>query len=218
MMRRVIAWGLRVGFRLLYNELAWIYDGVSRLVSWGEWRSWQRTALPYLTGPRVLELGFGTGDLLCDLGETRHQVWGLELSRQMVRIARGKLRRRGLGHSLVRGRAQALPLASNTFDSLAVTFPSPFILHPRTLEEIHRVLRTRGRLVVVPVAYPRRQGPVGWLFDLLYAVTGQTASPAWGELLEAAGLRASEEEVQLPHSRAQIVVAVKVEQTARLPI
>lgn len=220
-MRRVIRWILRRGFRLLYNELAWTYDGVRWLVSWGEWRSWQRTVLPHLTGPRVLELGFGTGNLLCDLAEAHHQVWGLELSPYMVRIARRKLHRYGLSLPLVRGRGQALPFASGAFDTLVVTFPSPFILQPDTLEEVARVLRTGGQLVMVPLAYPRRRGLVGRLFDWLYAATGQQTSLPWEKLLEPVGLCLAVEEVEHPPLRVQansiVQVVIAVKGRGRLP-
>jgi ubiquinone/menaquinone biosynthesis C-methylase UbiE len=208
MMRRVLRWGLRTAFRLLYNELAWTYDGVSWLVSWGEWRSWQRTALPHLRGPRVLELGFGTGDLLFDLAGRHHQVYGVELSSQMVRITQRKLRRRGLILPLVRGRGQALSFSSNTFDSVVVTFPSPFIVHPHTLTEIHRVLRPRGRLVMVPQAYPHRWSLVGWVWDSLYTATGQRASRSWKDVVDPVGLCAVVHEMELHSSVVQVVVAV----------
>ena len=60
---------LRFGFRLLYHELAWTYDLVSRVVSLGQWRTWQRTALEHLAARRgdpILELAHGTGDLQID--------------------------------------------------------------------------------------------------------------------------------------------------------
>jgi len=157
----------------------------------------------------VLELGFGTGSLLGDLAAAHCQVWGVELSSYMVRIARRKLRRCGLALPLVCGRGQALPFASNAFESLAVTFPSPFILQNEALEEVYRVLRPKGRLVMVPLAYPRRRRPVGWLLDWLYTATGQRSSLPWEGLLESVGLRAVVEEVGLPSSTVQIVVAVK---------
>ncbi|MCZ7544410.1 MAG: hypothetical protein M5R40_13175 [Anaerolineae bacterium] len=46
-------WALvRFGFRLLYNELAFTYDLVSRVVSLGQWRAWQRAAFS-LSGRRA---------------------------------------------------------------------------------------------------------------------------------------------------------------------
>jgi len=210
-MRRVLRWGLRRAFQLLYNEFAWTYDGVSWLVSWGEWQSWQQAVLPYLTGPRVLELGFGTGDLLIALGGTQHHVCGIERSPHMIRIAQRKLHRHDLTLPLVRGRGQALSFSSNAIDSVVVTFPSPFIVHPHTLKEIHRVLRPEGRLVMVPQAYRRQWGLVGWVLDQLYAATGQRTSLLWEDILGPVGLRAVVEQLEFPSSVVQVVVAVKEE-------
>jgi len=209
MIERVIRWGLRTASRLLYNELAWAYDGISWVVSWGKWRSWQRAAVPHLVGPAVLELGFGTGNLLCDLAEAYPQVWGLELSPYMVGIAQKKLHRSGLSVPLVLGRAQSLPFATSTFDSLVATFPGPFILQLDTLTETARVLRTAGRLVMVPVAYQRRRGLVDRLLECLYAGTGQRTSLPWKKLLEPVGLCATVEEIDLAGSVVQIVTAVR---------
>jgi ubiquinone/menaquinone biosynthesis C-methylase UbiE len=50
-----------------------------------------------------------------------------------------KLRRKGLSVPLCRGYAQALPFASESFDSIASTFPSSFILEPASLAEMKRL-------------------------------------------------------------------------------
>jgi hypothetical protein len=39
---------VRFGFRLLYNEFAFSYDLVSKVVSLGAWRCWQQSALKHL--------------------------------------------------------------------------------------------------------------------------------------------------------------------------
>src|SRR4030067_1850706 len=61
-----VAWFrfVQFGFYLLYNPLAWAYDGVSFLVSQGDWRRWTQGALPHVHGPGVLEIGCGPGHLL----------------------------------------------------------------------------------------------------------------------------------------------------------
>ncbi len=51
---------VRVGFRLLYHEMSWTYDIVSHVVSLGQWGAWRRACLPFIVGPRVLELGYRT--------------------------------------------------------------------------------------------------------------------------------------------------------------
>ena len=87
---------LRLGFRLLYHEMAWGYDLVSWIVSLGQWRDWQRVAMGYVCGPRVLDLAFGTGNLLLDWHATGMTPVGVDLSPQMARIAARKVRARGL--------------------------------------------------------------------------------------------------------------------------
>ena len=85
---------LRPFFRLLYNEMAWSYDLVSAAVSIGQWRSWQRAALPYLRGRQVLEVAHGTGNLLLDLAALGFEPVGLDTSQAMGSVARRKLRAR----------------------------------------------------------------------------------------------------------------------------
>src|SRR5579859_7143714 len=93
---RVYSRLLNLGFRLLYNEMAWTYDAVSWIVSAGEWRAWQRSALKHLNvapGALILELAHGTANLQRDLRAAGYDSIGLDLSEAMGRIARRKLRR-----------------------------------------------------------------------------------------------------------------------------
>ncbi|NWG16570.1 MAG: methyltransferase domain-containing protein, partial [Chloroflexi bacterium] len=141
-----------LGFRLLYNELAFTYDWVSVVVSLGAWRCWQRAALPHLGAPpgaRVLELAHGTGNLQLDLYALGYMPVGYDLSPYMGRIARRKLSRRGLSPRLARGRAQQLPFAAASFAAVVCTFPTDFIFQPETLRETHRILREDGHLIIV---------------------------------------------------------------------
>ena len=175
---------VRFGFYLLYNQFAFTYDLVSKVVSMGQWRCWQRTALGHLgaqPGDGVLELAFGTGDLQLDLNAAGYRVFGHDLSPFMLRIASAKLRRHRQTPRLSRGMAQALPFADGVFQAVVSTFPSDFILQPTTLREIHRVLKPDGRLVVVPNAVLNGSGAVEAGIEWLYRVTGQrggsTADP-----------------------------------------
>ncbi len=104
LMRRFI----RLAFRLFYNQFAFTYDTVSAIVSRGRWRDWTRAAIPRVVGTRVLEVPCGTGNLLLDLRAAGYAPIGVDLSPNMLRIARGKLR-----HARVRARH------SPVLDSLA---------------------------------------------------------------------------------------------------
>jgi len=192
---------LRLFFDLLYNEFAWAYDWVSRTVSLGQWRAWQRAGLRRLRGRRVLEIAHGTGDMLLDLAALGFQPTGLDLSRAMGRQARRKLRAHGLALPLARGRVQALPFADGAFSSLLATFPTEFLVDPAALAEFRRVLQPGGVLVAVPVA--QLAGP-GWLDRAaawLFRVTGQASTAWFAPFLERyaqAGFAARLEQVTLP--------------------
>lgn len=168
-------WGafLRLFFRLLYNELAWSYDLVAWLVSLGRWRAWGRTTLDHLRGQHILELGHGPGHLLAALERQGLDAVGLDLSRNMGRQAKQRLRRVGMSTPLVRARAQALPFRDGYFDTVVATFPTRFILEPRTFREVIRTLGPDGRLVVALGTRFEGEGLAASFLTWLYRVTGQ---------------------------------------------
>jgi SAM-dependent methyltransferase len=146
----------------LYREFAPLYDLASWLVSAGHWSEWRRISLDYVAGPRVLEIGFGTGELLAELEQRHMDVYGLEVSWAMHRLTALKLRRLGARAPRVCGRVQTLPFGDGSFDSVVSTFPAEFILDPDVLKEIGRMLRSPlgpddrgGRLIIVGMAVYR---------------------------------------------------------------
>ncbi len=154
----------------LYAELAWSYDLVSWLVSWGAWTQWRAAALTHIHGTRVLEIGFGTGTLLTTLAQQGYQVTGLELSAAMhVQTAR-KLARHHLAVPRVQAPTQQMPFVGGTFDTIISTFPSGYIVEPATLRECARLLRPPtavspgGRLVIV-MGVANAQTPWGLLLQ-----------------------------------------------------
>jgi ubiquinone/menaquinone biosynthesis C-methylase UbiE len=211
---------IEFGFRLLYNELAWTYDLVSWIVSLGQWRAWQRAGLEFLTGRRVLELAHGPGHMLLALERAGFQAVGFDLSPFMGRLAGRRLRKADVPVPLVRGRAERLPFAGESFDSILATFPTAFIAQPETIAALYRALRPGGRLVIVPEARLTRRSPLHRLIDWLFAITGQrqgpvrehASSPLWsevGELFQAAGFDVALQNVSLPKSQVWVVVAEK---------
>jgi ubiquinone/menaquinone biosynthesis C-methylase UbiE len=199
---------VQFGFRLLYHEMAWSYDLVAWGVSGGQWRAWGRAALPHLVGQSVLELGHGPGHLLVALAQLSFCPVGLDLSPHMGRMARGRLRRAGLESPLARGRAQALPFATDSFDSVLATFPTQYIVDPATLAEVRRVLRPGGRLVVVVGAQLQGQDPFSRFVEWLYKITGQRElARAWDAPFVAAGFAPRQVLVEMPRSLIYMLVA-----------
>jgi ubiquinone/menaquinone biosynthesis C-methylase UbiE len=203
---------MRWAFGLLYNQLAWTYDLVSWTVSMGQWRTWQRAALPFLRGRRVLEVAHGTGNMLLDLAAGGQAPVGLDLSRAMSGLARRKLRRSGRAVPLVRGHVEALPFAAGSFESLLSTFPTEFVGQPLAVREFHRVLAPGGAFVCVPAAQITGVAPADRWAAWLFRVTGQS-SEAWFSPLAAryagAGFQARLEHVRLPRSTVMVLVAEK---------
>lgn len=169
------AWlrAIRLALWVLYNPLAWAYDGVSRVVSLGLWRNWQRAALDELRGTRILELAFGTGNLLLDLYDHGYRPIGLDRSAGMAHIARRKLRLAARPVLLAQGQAQQMPFADASFDTVVCTFPAEFIVQPDTFREIARVLSPVGRAVVVIGAHLQAITPWRRFMEWLYRITGQ---------------------------------------------
>jgi ubiquinone/menaquinone biosynthesis C-methylase UbiE len=203
------------GFFLLYNQMAWSYDLVSWIVSLGQWRAWQRAALPFVCGPNVLELAHGPGHMLAELSQTGYAVTGTDLSPHMARMAQRRVR--GLPVALARGRAQMLPFSAETFNTVLSTFPAPFIIEPETLEAIYRVLTPDGVLVIVPGARLTGGKVLDRFIEWLYAITGQRSAEAepslwqnvWQKQLRAAGFTLAIKTITLPRSSVTVIVARK---------
>jgi ubiquinone/menaquinone biosynthesis C-methylase UbiE len=174
---RILSVFLRVFFLLLYEPFAWAYDWVAAVVSLGQWRQWVLSAVDHLPGPIVLELGHGPGHLqLALLYKEGVRAVGLDSSRQMTRIAFGRLVRHGFQPKLVSGYAQSLPFSDESFHQVVATFPSDYIWEPETLAEIHRVLTPEGDLLLLPAAWITGEQTLHKAAAWLFRVTRQ--SPA----------------------------------------
>jgi ubiquinone/menaquinone biosynthesis C-methylase UbiE len=174
---RLLSSALRLFFKLLYHQFSWSYNFVAAVVSGGRWIGWVHSVLPYLQGPRVLELGHGPGHLLLAMQRKGLKAVGLDESHGMgVLVVKGML---GFGFDLlvVNGYAQYMPFPNNHFNQIVSTFPSEFILDPRTLSEAYRVLAPDGELIILPSASITGKGWYDRLAAWLFHFTGQ--APDW---------------------------------------
>ena len=172
---------LKIGFHLLYHQMAWSYDLVAWFVSLGQWAAWRRLALRFTQPGPLLELAHGTGGLFLDMVERGYEPVGIDLSPYMSRLAGQRLRRRNLPSYLSRARAQQLPFPSGSFTNVIATFPTPYIFEPETLSEVHRVLTApdilqgtpAGRLIIVMEGQVLGPQPIRGFIDWLYTITDQ---------------------------------------------
>jgi ubiquinone/menaquinone biosynthesis C-methylase UbiE len=167
----------------LYYELAWAYDAVAWLVSLGRWSQWRREALSFVADGRVLEVGFGTGELLLEMRRRGLPAIGVDLSPAMLRLTRHKARRRHLIAPTVRADARVLPFADATFASVVATFPAAYVLSPALMAEVRRVLLPGGCFVVAGL-YVQSRSP--FLKVLAWLVNGGDVAPALSRFEAAA--------------------------------
>jgi ubiquinone/menaquinone biosynthesis C-methylase UbiE/DNA-binding transcriptional ArsR family regulator len=106
---------------------------------------------PFLS---LLDLGTGTGRMLELFGPQLERGVGLDLSLDMLSLARDRLERAGLRHCSVRqGDLYDLPLGNDTFDLVILHQVLHFLDDGgRAIKEAARVLRPGGRLLVVDFA------------------------------------------------------------------
>lgn len=114
-----------------------------------------------ITGEKVLDVGCGTGSLAltlkASLGATG-SVYGVDASPEMIDMARRKVLKAGMDVDLRVGLAEALPFANKTFDlvvSQLAIHHLPGDLKVRAFGEIYRVLRSKGRCVIVDFEPPK---------------------------------------------------------------
>lgn len=218
--RQLIQYFFKLFFRLLYHEFAWTYDWVAAIVSIGRWKSWTFCVLPYLSNGKILELGPGPGHLQVALVKNNTLAFGLDASWQMARQANKRLQKNSVPGKICLGRSQALPYASEEFDQVVATFPSEYIIDPRTLAQTWRVLKVGGELIVLPLAWIT--GKKWWdrLAAGLFRITGQAPNidPESGtieelfpeEFIEKFGFNINKELIQLPSSKVLLIRAAKI--------
>jgi ubiquinone/menaquinone biosynthesis C-methylase UbiE/DNA-binding transcriptional ArsR family regulator len=102
----------------------------------------------------LLDLGTGTGRMLELLGPSLERGLGIDLSHEMLALARARLDRAGLRHCSVRqGDIYDLNLPRDSFDVVIVHQVLHFLDDGgRAVREAARVLRPQGRLLVVDFA------------------------------------------------------------------
>jgi ArsR family transcriptional regulator len=102
----------------------------------------------------LLDIGTGTGRVIEILGPRVRRAVGVDLSHEMLTVARSNLERAQLRNCLVRhGDMYQLPLQGGSFDAVTIHQVLHFAERPgAVIAEAGRVLRPGGRLIVVDFA------------------------------------------------------------------
>ncbi len=150
----------------LFSRIAPRYDLINDLQSFGLHRVWKRRLVRLAQprpGERALDVCCGTGDIALALACRGVDTVGLDFNRPMLHVAerrKDRLARRGRvpapgGVRFVEGDAQQLPFPDATFDIVTVGYGLRNLASWETgLEEMRRVARSGGRLLVLDFGKP----------------------------------------------------------------
>lgn len=91
----------------------------------------------------------------------------------MVQLAQRNLQRVGLPASLCQANVEKMPYPDEHFDTVVNTMAfSGYPDGEKAMAEIHRVLRTHGRIVMIDVGYPQDGNRIGKALTGLWECTG----------------------------------------------
>lgn len=102
----------------------------------------------------LLDIGTGTGRMLTLLGDRADQAIGIDISSEMLLVARTRLHEAGLRHCMVRhGNMYKLPFGVCSFDTVTIDQVLSQADNPAlVLAEAARILRPGGSLLIVDFA------------------------------------------------------------------
>lgn len=165
----------------MFDSVSPKYDLLNRVISLGIDQSWRKKVVQFVgeNNPKqLLDIATGTGDLAIALQTTQaEKIVGLDISPGMLNIGKDKVNARGLNNriEMILGDSEDLPFDNNSFDGITVAFGvRNFETLEKGLFEIFRVLRPKGKLVIletaVPTRFPFKQGYrlySGWIVPLI---------------------------------------------------
>jgi len=152
--------------RARYQRLSTIYDGLEWLMERRS-RPWREKLWQFVCGPRVLEVGVGTGKNV-EFWPLNCKITAIDLTPGMLDIARQRAKNLNRHEDdLFLADVQHLELPSAIFDTVVATFVFCSVPDPiQGLREIGRVVRPGGQIVLLE--HVRIDRPViGTLMDVL---------------------------------------------------
>ena len=158
---------------LMFDQIAPQYDFLNRFLSAGIDISWRKKTLLKLKkdNPQfILDVATGTADLAIMASRllSPKKITGIDISEGMLELGRKKILQGGLQEQITlhNGDSEAIPMDNDQFDAVTVSFGvRNFQNLEKGLQEILRVLRPGGKLVVLEFSRPSLPG-VQQLYNL----------------------------------------------------
>ncbi|HEY1019254.1 MAG TPA: bifunctional demethylmenaquinone methyltransferase/2-methoxy-6-polyprenyl-1,4-benzoquinol methylase UbiE [Sediminibacterium sp.] len=141
----------------MFNSIAYRYDFMNRFLSVGIdvwWRKKAISQLKSLAPKQILDVATGTGDVAILTWNILHpeKITGIDISEGMLDLGKKKIEKLGLSGKieLQKGDSEVIRFEDNRFDAITVAFGvRNFQNLEKGLQEMHRVLRPGGKLVVL---------------------------------------------------------------------
>ena len=196
----------------LFAAIARRYDLINDLQSFGLHRLWKRRVANLARirgGDRALDLCCGTGDIALALARRDATTTGLDFSKQMLEVAKGRGEKAGAGSrkpQFIQGDAQQIPFPDQTFDVVTVGYGLRNLTSwERGLEEMVRVAKPGARLIVLDFGKPANR-----LWQKVYFTHLRCSVPLIGLLFCGNASAYAYILESLKHYPAQLAVAEKM--------
>lgn len=145
-----------------FDEIARDYDRMNRLMTLGMDCRWRKRAVRELSTSHsplsTLDVACGTGDMTVELLKRGCTVTGVDLSEEMLAIARQKTASAHFPLSTFHfqlGNAEQLPFGDESFDAVTCAFGIRNFVHlEQGLGEMVRVLKPGGRMAILELSTP----------------------------------------------------------------
>ncbi len=173
--------------RQMFDDIAFRYDLLNRLLSFGIDRRWRRYAVSQLSIPkngRVLDIATGTCDVALEVAKQTDPsvtIVGEDFTQGMLVQGQSKLKDSPYGERimLVNAPCEEIPHPDATFDGITIAFGIRNVVDRQAgLREMHRVLKPGGRAVILEFSNPKSK-----LFSKLYYLYFQKILPTLGGLI-----------------------------------
>lgn len=155
----------------MFDLISPTYDRINRIVSLGMDQRWRKQAalhLPDKNDLDILDLATGTGDQILSLLQAKksiRSITGIDLSSEMLELAKKKINSPCV--SFQKADAENPPFPKDHFDAATFSFGIRNVLDPlRSLQSIHRVLKPKGRVLVLEFSLPPQPIRPFYLFYL----------------------------------------------------
>jgi demethylmenaquinone methyltransferase/2-methoxy-6-polyprenyl-1,4-benzoquinol methylase len=168
----------------MFNGISRSYDTLNRIITLGVDVLWRKRVVREIQKHKhdvLLDIATGTGDLVIALSKLKtKKIIGLDISPGMLEIGKQKVKAEGLDQriDMQLGDSESLAYDDNTFDGVTIAFGVRNFEHlDLGLQEICRVLKPQGTLVILETAVP--QNPI---LKSLYSFYTQKVMPFIGKM------------------------------------